>query len=135
MGGPRPASEVRLVAAFVLEPRLLVPLLRGQQALEWRRLIGSEADPLLGNVAAFATRNNAAWGAAVRNHRGNARLIEDLQGGTWAPGSGLDAIDTAGWPDGRAGFVWVAFGSIDFGMAMNSLPDEMQQWITDAAAA
>lgn len=135
MGGPRPASDVRLVAAFVLEPRLLVSLLRGQQALEWRRLIGSEADPLPGNVAAFATRNNAAWGAAVRNHRGNARLIEDLQGGTWAPGSGLDAIDTTGWPDGRAGFVWAALGSIDFGTAMNSLPDEMQQWITDAAAA
>jgi hypothetical protein len=103
--------------------------------LEWRRLIGSEADPLVGNVAAFATRNNVAWGAAVRNHRGNARLVEDLQGGIWAPGSGLDAVDTTGWPDGRAGFVWAALGSIDFATAMNSLPDEMQQWITGAAAA
>jgi N-6 DNA Methylase len=83
MGTPRPTSDVRLAAALILEPRLLVPLLPDAQALEWRRLIGSEADPFVGNVAAFATRNNAAWGAAVRNHRGNGRLIEDLQAGIW----------------------------------------------------
>jgi hypothetical protein len=135
MGGPRRVSDVRLVAALVLEPRLLVPLLSDPRASEWRRLIGSEADPLVGNIAAFATRNNTAWGAAVRNHRGNGRLIEDLQGGTWAPGSGLDAIDTTGWPDGRVSFVWTALGSIDFGTAVKSLPDEIQQWITNAAAA
>ena len=135
MGGPRPVSDVRFVAALVLEPRLLVPLLQDQKALEWRRLVGSEAEPLVGNVSAFATRNNAAWGAAIGNHRGNGRLIENLQSGTWAPGSGLDAIDTTGWPDGRAVFVWTALGSVDFGTAMSSLPDEMQQWITDAAAA
>ena len=79
MAGPRPAGDVRLAAALILEPRLLVPLLHEQQASEWRRLIGSEADPLPGNVTAFAMRNNAAWGAAVRNNRGNGRLVEDLQ--------------------------------------------------------
>ncbi|MEY9148938.1 Eco57I restriction-modification methylase domain-containing protein [Bradyrhizobium elkanii] len=135
MDGPKPIRDVRLTAAFVLEPRLLTPLLSGAQALEWRRRVGPEADPLAGNVTAFATRNNAAWGAAVRNHRGNGRLIEDLQGGTWAPGSGLDAIDTTGWPAGRADFVWAALGSIDFGPTVNSLPDEIQQWINNAAAA
>jgi hypothetical protein len=135
MGGPRPARDVRLAAALVLEPRLLVPLLHGQQALEWHRLIGSEADPLVGNVTAFATRNDAAWGTAVRNHRGNGRLIEDPQSGTWAPGAGLEAIDTVGWPDGRASFVWAALGSIDIGIAVNTLPHEIQQWVTNAAAA
>jgi hypothetical protein len=135
MESSRPIRDVRLVAALVIEPRLLVSLLPNQQASEWRRLIGSEADPLVGNVAAFTTRNNAAWGAAVRNHRGNGRLIEDAQGGTWAPGPGLDATDTTGWPAGRAGFVWAALESVDLGTAVNSLPDEIQQWITNAAAA
>ncbi len=106
MAGPKPIRDVRLAAALVLEPRLLVPLLSDEKAAEWRRLIGPEADPLAGNVAAFATRVNAAWGGAVRNHRGNGRLFEDTANGTWAPGTGLDAIDTTGWPDGRAGFVF-----------------------------
>ncbi|WP_376704203.1 N-6 DNA methylase [Mesorhizobium sp. ISC25] len=135
MDGPKPTRDVRLMAAFVLEPRLFVPFLTAAQATEWRRLVGAEADPLTGTVAAFATRNNAAWGAAVRNHRGNGRLIENLDDGTWAPGRGLDAIDTLSWPDGRAGFVLEALRSIDLGAAVNSLPDEIQRWIVDAAAA
>ena len=135
IGSSKLIREVRFAAALVLEPRLLGPLLPDRQASEWRRLVGSEADPLVGNVAAFATRNNAAWGAAVRNHRGNGRLIEDPQGDTWAPGSRLDAIDTTGWPDGRAGFVLDALGALNFGTAVSSLPDEIQNWISDAAAA
>lgn len=135
IGGPRPIRDVRLAAALVLEPRLLVPLLSNRQASEWRRLIGPDADPLVGNVRGFATRNNAAWGATVRNHRGSGRLIENLQASTWAPGPGLDSIDTTGWPDGRAGFVLEAIRSIDVGTAVSSLPDEIQQWISDAAAA
>lgn len=135
ISAPIPSRDVRFVAALILEPRLFVPLLPDAQATEWRRLVGAEADPLIGNVASFATRNNAAWGAAVRNHRGNGRLIENLGDGTWAPGPGLDAIDTSSWPDGRAGFVLETLKSIDLGAAVNSLPNEIQRWIADAAAA
>ena len=135
MDGPRPIRDVRLIAALVLEPRLVVPLLPQDKASEWRRLVGSEAQPLAGNVAAFATRINAAWGSAVQNHRGNGRLIESLQSGTWAPGAGLETIETGGWPDGRAGFVFDALKSIDLSAAVNSLPDDIQRWIADAAAA
>lgn len=135
MDGPRPIRDVRLMAALVLEPRLIVPLLPQDKASEWRRLVGSEAQPLAGNVAAFATRIDAAWGSAVQNHRGNERLIENLQSGTWAPGAGLETIETGGWPDGRAGFVLEALRSIDLGTAVNSLPDDIQRWIADAAAA
>ncbi|MER8678815.1 N-6 DNA methylase [Mesorhizobium sp. M1405] len=135
ISSPQPIRDVRLAAALVLEPRLLVPLVTEGQASEWRRLVGPEADPFEGNVAAFTTRVNTAWGAAVRNHRGNGRLIENLESGTWAQGFGLDAIDTTGWPDGRAGFVLEALKSIDLGTAANSLPDEIQRWIADAAAA
>lgn len=135
MDGPMPIRDVRLAAAFVLEPRLLVPLLPQDKASEWRRLVGPEADPLQGNVAAFATRNNAAWVASVRNHRGNGRLVEDLTADTWAPGSGLDQIDTGSWPDGRARFVFDALHSIDLSPAVNSLPTDIQSWIADVAAA
>lgn len=135
MDGPRPIRDVRLAAALMLEPRLLIPLLPDDKASEWHRLVGSEADPLQGNVAAFAARINAAWGSAVQNHRGNGRLIENLQSGTWAPGAGLEAIETGGWPDGRAGFVLETLGSIDLGTAVDSLPDDIQRWIADAAAA
>jgi len=119
----------------VLEPRLLVPLLPEVEASEWRRLVGSEANPLPGNVAAFVTRINAAWGVAVRNHRGNGRLIEDLEINTWTPGSGLGGIDTRGWPDGRAGLVVHALKNVDVGTVATSLPSDIQQWIANAAAA
>ncbi|CUA90575.1 Methyltransferase domain [Chelatococcus sambhunathii] len=135
MGGPHPIRQVRLAAALVLEPRLLTPLLSDDRAAQWRRLVGSEADPLAANVAAFTIRVNAAWGAAVRNHRGNGRLIEDSQMGTWTPGSGLEAIDTTGWPDGRAAFVLEALRTIDLSRRMETLPDDVQRWIADAAAA
>ncbi len=135
MQGSRPTREVRLSVALILQPRLLVPLLDSHQRAEWRRLVGAEAEPLPSNVATFVASTNAAWGAAVRNHRGNGRLIEDLTADTWSTGVGLDQIETAGWPDGRAGFVFEALSSIDFDVALNSLPPEVQQWIGDAAAA
>jgi hypothetical protein len=133
MDGPTPIRDVRLAAALVLEPRLLSRLL--PDAVEWRRLIGSEADPLPTNIVAFTTRINAAWGTAVRNHRGNGRLIEKLESGIWAAGSGLEAINTSGWPDGRARFVLDALKRIDLGKATNSLPNDIQRWIADAEAA
>ena len=135
MAGPKPIRDIRLTAALVLEPRLLVPLLSDKKAAEWCRLIGPEADPLAGNVVAFANRVNTTWGGAVRNHRGNGRLFEDTANGTWAPGTGLDAIYTAGWPDGRVGFVLEALKNIDLGVATTSLPDDIREWIADDAAA
>jgi hypothetical protein len=135
MVGAKPFHDVRLATAFVMEPRLLVPLLPAAKAAEWRRLVGVEADPLAGNVATFVARNNTAWGAALRNHRGNGRLVEDLQHGTWASGLGLDAIDTSGWPDGRAGFVFGALENINLDAAVDSLPADIQQWVFNAAAA
>lgn len=130
-----PIRDVRLATALILEPRLLVALLPADQATEWRRRVGPEAEPLANNIVAFATRNNAAWGVAVQNHRANGRLIENLQSGTWAPGAGLEAVYTAGWPDGRAAFVVEALRSINLDAAIDSLPADVQQWVTNAAAA
>jgi excisionase family DNA binding protein len=66
---------------------------------------------------------------------GNGRLIENVSDETWAPGSGLEAFDTAGWPDNRAGFVLEALGSLDLDTTVTSMPDEVRGWITHAATA
>ena len=134
MAGPMPARQVRLAATFGLEPRLLLPHLDPNQAAEWQRLIGAEAAPLTGNAASFAPRVDRTWGSAVTAHRGNGRLVENLTAGTWAPGSGLDAIDTAGWPDGRAGMLMRVLPHIATDAVISAMPVEIRGWI-DAAAA
>jgi hypothetical protein len=135
INGPTPSRTVRLAAAMILEPHLLTSLLPEARAREWRRLVGQEAEPRTGNVVGFAARANQGWGTAVSNHRGNGRLIENLSAGTWASGPGLVAFDTAGWPDGRAGLVLEALGSLDLNATVTSLADEIRGWITHAAAA
>jgi hypothetical protein len=132
---PMPSRTVRLVASMMLEPHLLTSVLPESKAREWRRLVGQEAEPRTDNVLAFATRTNQGWGVSVSNHRGNGRLIENISAGTWAPGSGLEAFDTAGWPNSRAGFVLEVLGSLDLDTTINSMPDEVRGWITHAATA
>lgn len=128
--GPTPSRTIRLAAAMMLEPHLLTSLLSKVQAREWRRLVGQEAEPRTGNVVGFAARTNQGWGTAVPNHRGNGRLIEDLSAGTWAPGPGLDAFDTAGWPDGRARFVLEALAALNLDSTVTAMPGEVRDWIT-----
>ena len=135
INGPTPNRTVRLAAAMMLEPHLLTSLLPETQARQWRRLVGPEAEPRTGNVVGFAARTNQGWGIGVSNHRGNGRLIENLSAGTWAPGPGLDAFDTVGWPDGRAGFVVEALRSLDLDTTVTSMPDEVRGWIAHVAAA
>ncbi|RWN51502.1 N-6 DNA methylase [Mesorhizobium sp.] len=134
MNGPLPARQVRLAAILGLEPRLLLPHLNASQAVEWQRLVGTEASPLTGNVSSFAPRVDRNWGAGVIAHRGNGRLVEDPAVGTWAPGPGLDAIDTAGWPDGRAGLVMGVLAQISTDTVVSGMPEEIRGWV-DAAAA
>jgi hypothetical protein len=134
MDEPMPARQVRLAATFGLEPRLLLPHLDPDQAAEWQRLIGAEAALLTGNAASFAPRADRTWGSAVTAHRGNGRLVEDLTTGTWAPGLGLDAVDTAGWPDGRAGMLMRVLPHIATDAVISAMPAEIRGWI-DAAAA
>lgn len=129
VNGPTPSRTVRLAAAMVLEPHLLTSLLPEAQAREWRRLVGQEAEPRTGNEVGFAARTNQGWGTAVSNHRGNGRLIENLAAGTWARGPGLDAFDTVGWPDGRAGFVLEALAALDLDATVTAMPDEVRGWM------
>jgi N-6 DNA Methylase len=132
---PLPARQVRLAAVFALTPRLLTPLLDAGQASEWRRLVGDEAVPLVGNVAGLASSASGHWGASVRFAQTNGYLLEDTGAGTWAPGAGLDAFPTGGWPDGRAQVVlsFVQQQAQNLDGLIRQLPADAEEWIHAAA--
>ncbi|WP_299404890.1 N-6 DNA methylase [uncultured Roseobacter sp.] len=130
---PTEIRTIRLAAVMMLEPHLLTSLLAGQDQQDWRRLVGQEAEPHTGNVVGFAARTTPGWNAAITNHRGNGRLIEDLAQGTWAPGTGLEAFDTAGWPEGRAKFALTVLRNLDIDTTIGVAPDEIRDWIGNVA--
>lgn len=106
-GKPVPEREARLAALFCMQPRLFTALLPVAEAKQWSRLIGDEARPLPGQVLSFQPAISGHWGRAIKGMRARGDLVEDGTGNdiTWALGAGAASIDTAGWPDGRAGFV------------------------------
>lgn len=134
LDGPTPMRTIRLTAAIMLEPHLLTPILSPEDQTQWRRLVGQEAEPRSGNVVGFSARTTPGWSAAISNHRGNGRLLEDIAARTWTPGTGLEAFDTAGWPEGRARFVLDALRNLDIDATVNAVPDEVRDWIANAAA-
>lgn len=134
MNGPLPARQVRLAALLALEPRLLLPYLNDKEAATWRRLVGTEGDPLPQTASAFVARNDQAWGAAVRSLRANGQLIEDVRSGTWAPGDNFDKLATAGWPDGRASMVLSILGRQAMDTVIAALPADLRGWVDEAAA-
>jgi hypothetical protein len=73
-------------------------------------------------------------GSGRAQPRGNGHLIEDSQQGTWASGAGLDAFNTAGWPDGRARMVLDVLARMSTDEAVAALPDDLRGWINGAAA-
>lgn len=106
-GGPMPQAQARLAAVLCQQPRLMTAALPAEQAMQWRRLVGSLADPLPTQVTLLHTATSSQWRKALAGMRARGDLMETgtaLQG-TWALGSGAAQIETAGWPDGRAGWV------------------------------
>ncbi len=134
LDGPTPIRTIRLTAAIMLEPHLLTPILSPEDQTQWRRLVGQEAEPRSGNVVGFSGRTTPGWNAAITNHRGNGRLLEDIAARTWTPGTGLEAFDTSGWPEGRARFVLDALQNLDIDATVNAAPAEVRDWIANAAA-
>ena len=134
VGAPVPIRRVRLVAALAMEPRLLTPSLSAEEAVHWRRLVGSEAEQLPAGVTPFPPRADHAGGRAVRHLRGSGHLVEDLDSGTWAPGSGLDVIHTEGWPDGRVGMVMRALHHRGDEEIIQTLPQSIREWVDVTAA-
>ena len=132
LAAPLPAREARLAATLVLAPRLLTALLAPDEARAWRRAVGPEADPLPAHVAPFVPTADHAWGATVRHLRGTGLLVE--RDGTWAASPGLDALPTAGWPDGRAAFVLDVIRRLGVDRVLSALPEPVRRGL-DAAAA
>lgn len=134
VGGPVPARQVRLAALLAAEPRLLTSALTGEEAAIWRRLIGAEVEPLANGVASLAPRADRAWGNALQHLRSSGLLIEGFSEGTWAPGNGLDVIDTEGWPEGRVHMVLNILNRRGNEEVIQQLPVEIQRWLDVKAA-
>lgn len=133
-GSPEPVRNIRLASILIDEPRLLIPALTAEEALDWRRLVGTEAAPLVSEVRPLVPIADRAWGRAVQQLRGNGLLVEDLATNTWGPGPGLDAITTADWSDGRAAMVLSVLRQRNADEMIRQLPDEVQRWVHAQAA-
>ena len=133
-GGPAPVRTVRLTALLAMDPWLLTPSLLSEEVSDWERLVGPEARARDSTAVSFLAPANHAWGTAVRQLRGTGLLVEDLSAGTWAPGSGLDAIHTEGWPDGRVGMVMQAMRHRGDEEIVRTLPANVRDWINAEAA-
>jgi hypothetical protein len=117
-----------------MKPRLLTPSLSAEEAALWQRLIGAEAEPLAAGVTQLQPPADHAWGNAVRELQGRGRLVENLATQTWAPGQGLDAIYTEGWPDGRVGMILSLLRRRDANELVQKLPDTIRDWVNAKAA-
>lgn len=106
-GGPMPQMQARLAAVLCLQPRQMTAVLPAQQAAQWQRLVGPAADPLPTQVARLQPATDGAWRKALLGMRARGDLVEEGSGpqATWALGPGAGQIETAGWPEGRAGWV------------------------------
>lgn len=106
-GSPMPQMQARLAAVLCLQPRQMTAVLPAEQAAQWQRLLGPVADPLPTQVARLQPATDGAWRKALLGMRARGDLVEEGAGpqATWALGSGAGQIETAGWPEGRAGWV------------------------------
>jgi hypothetical protein len=131
---PMPIREIRLAALLAMRPGLLVRSLSDEEAAHWRRLIGDEADPFPSGVKALLPPADHAWGNAVKGLLARGRMVEDFAAQTWAPGDGLQVIDTEGWPEGRVGMVLRVMGQRGPEKLVESLSETLREWVNVRAA-
>lgn len=130
-----PESEVRLAALFALEPRLLTPHLSGERRHQWRRLVGTTAEPLSGSVLAFSPPVHTLWGQTVSQMRAAQALIHTETERTWSAGPGLSRYVIPTWADGRARFLQSVIAELNLSSILSTLPIEDQTWIRGHEAA
>lgn len=106
-GGPMPQMQARLASVLCLQPRQMTAVLPTEQAAQWQRLVGPTAEPLPTQVARLQPATDGAWRKALLGMRARGDLVEEGSGpqATWALGPGAGQMETAGWPQGRAGWV------------------------------
>lgn len=133
-GTGTPAATVRRAVLFAIEPRYLTQHLKGKEQQQWRRLVGPAAEPIAG-AAALTPSVNATWRDAETQLVGMGAIVFDPTTQQWSPGPQLDGRYTEGWPDGRAGFVVKAIGSIEASEIDLAMPTEDLAWVRGDAAA
>jgi SAM-dependent methyltransferase len=133
-GAPMDRRQARLAALLCLEPHLLASMLDKTEKAQWARVVGGDAEKV---ASASIDATSQEWGAAVTGLRGRERVLENLQQNTWALGTGTEAIDTSGWPEGRAGFVVNVLRRLQQSTQVDAiilkLPATVQQWLANAA--
>lgn len=131
---PMDRRQARLASLLCLEPQFLASMLDKTEQAQWVRVVGGDAKKA---ASAAIDATTQEWGAALTGLRGRERLLEDLQQNTWALGTGTEAIDTSGWPEGRAGFVMNVLRRLQSSTQVDAiivkLPTTVQQWLANAA--
>jgi hypothetical protein len=132
--GPVSPLDVRLAALFAAKPHLLMHYLSSDQQIQWRRLVGNQAD-LQANptVAVFSAASPTAFTDAIDQLRAERSIFYDMQARTWDRGAAIYHYAALGWADGRATFVLHAMRGITTNSAVAALPQEERDWIAIAA--
>ena len=131
---PAATQHARLAALLCAEPWLFARLAPQPLAAQWRRLVGNEAAALPSGVSSLAPAARTSFGVAVKTMRARGVLVEDMILDTWAPGPGLDAYDTSGWPEGRARWAVSWLKSQDLGALLQGLSVELARFVNEQAA-
>lgn len=131
---PTPTQQVRLAAMLCAGPRLFARLAPQPVAAQWQRLVGDQAATLPASVRPLATPSRTTFGLAVKKMRARDELVQDMILDTWSPGAGLQAIDTSGWPDGRARWVVSWLTAQDMDRLLQGLPTDLAQFVNAQAA-
>lgn len=135
-GQPMPQDAARLATLLCLQPRLLSAALPAEHAAQWRRLVGDAAAPLPSQVVTLQPAINAPWRNATSKMRARGDLVESGTGaqGTWALGPDAKRVDTAGWPEGRAGWVVHYLKTHGVEAVLPALATEVQEFVHARAA-
>jgi len=133
---PMPQDTARLATLLCLQPRLLTAALPAEHATQWRRLVGDAAAPLPAQVVTLQPAFNTPWRNAISKMRARGDLVESGAGaqGTWALGPDAARVDTAGWPEGRAGWVVHYLQTHGVEAVLPTLATEVQEFVHARAA-
>lgn len=132
MRGATPVADVLRAFVLAARPELLAGLLPDAQRAEWRRLLGSDANPS-GNVVGIG----AAYLSRFREARAKLppdALRFDAAAGTWDRGASIYGLSLPPWAEGRADFVWHALRLIDTNLAAAAMTEEERDFVTRIAA-
>jgi hypothetical protein len=136
MREPRPIREVVRAFQYSARPHLLMRHLSADKQAEWRRLVGTDADPPISTtVTSMVPARLGLFAEAQANLSVRGQLRYDAAAGTWDRGAAIYEITLPPAVEGRADFVWQAMRGISFETTIAAMPQEEQDFHVRAAAA